>query len=103
LQNRVSSTIAFRDFILKRGAQGGIGLRFFPAEEDVVIDEKFRLQDAESLELSEKIGGRLRRGAHRIFRVHELELIQSMVSLGKLQVVHLTKTQIEETRGRQSA
>jgi hypothetical protein len=68
-----------------------------------ITGEELRLQNAQPLKLAEQISGRIRYGAHRIFRILLLKLREGLMGGLELQVVHLLVAAIEQRLGTERA
>src|SRR5579871_1547066 len=57
--------------------------------EHTVLDEEFRMQNVQPVELREQIRRRVRHHSQRIFRMIPLKRLERLVRFAELQVVHL--------------
>jgi hypothetical protein len=68
--------------------------------EIIIVNKKFRLQDVETVELGEQIGGGVRRRAERVAGMLAFACGEGLVGFVELEVIHLLETEIDGRRRR---
>src|SRR5690348_9067516 len=98
-QDPICELFAFYDSGHERLLQYGIGYRFQPVSEFLLIDKQLRLQDSQAIKFREQVGGGIGGGSERIFGMRLLPRVERLVGIFELEIVHLSVTHIERRLG----
>ena len=98
-ENGVGKLLGSGQLRIENFVDDWIGDHLRPVAKETVFDKELRVQDVETIELGEEVGGRIGHRAERIVRMVLFPRAEGLVRLVEIEVVHLAVPRFDHRDG----